>query len=481
MYDAIIIGCGITGAAMAFELSKYRLKVAVLEAENDVATGATKANSAILHAGYDPTPGSLMARLNVRGSALAKELCAKLDVPYEQTGSLVVGFSEADEEALLALYRRGKENGVEGLDLLSGDEARVIEPFLSPAVTCALHAPTAAICSPWEYALALAETAAKNGAEIFLDSPVTAIQKNPAGNWWVTTPGGVFESRFVVNAAGVFADKIHNLAAPHAFSIYPSRGQYYLLDKCEHIRTRRVIFQCPNEYGKGVLIAPTVHGNLIVGPNAEAVSGEDTATTGTGLSYVRSAAAKSIPSTDFRAAIRNFSGVRAHADGGDFIIAEAEHSPGFFDLAGICSPGLSAAPAIAEYAAGLMEKAGLSLTPKAQFICRRRRTRFNELSSPEKAKLVGQNPAFGRVICRCETVTEGEILEALHTPIPPRSVDGVKRRVGAGMGRCQGGFCAPRIVELLCRELGLSPDQIPQDRVGTQMLFEETKGGAAHV
>ena len=481
MYDVLIIGCGITGAAMAYELSKYRLSVAVLEAENDVATGATKANSAILHAGYDPIPGTLMAKLNVRGVQLAKELCAALDVPYSQTGSLVVGFSGADEATLSGLYRRGKENGVEGLDLLSGDEARTIEPFLSQEVTCALHAPTAAVCSPWEYCLALAETAVRNGVEIRLSSPVTAIQKNPTGGWWVTTPDSVYEARFVVNAAGVFADKVHDLAASHAFSIYPSRGQYYLLDKGEHIRSSRVIFQCPNESGKGVLVAPTVHGNLIVGPNAEAVVGEDTATTLDGLSYVRQTAAKSIPTVNFRESIRNFAGVRAHADGGDFIINQAMDAPGFFDLAGICSPGLSAAPAIAEYAAGLMEQSGLVLTPREDFICTRTRTRFKELSPAEKAALVEREPAYGRVICRCETVTEGEILEALQSPIPPCSVDAVKRRVNAGMGRCQGGFCAPRVVEILCRELGLSPDEIMQDRAGTQMLYEETKGGASHV
>lgn len=480
MYDVVIIGCGITGAAMAFELSKYRLKVAVLEGENDVATGATKANSAILHAGYDPEPGSLMAGLNVRGSQLAKELCAKLDVPYQQAGSLVVGFSDADEATLLGLYRRGKENGVEGLDLLSGEEARVIEPLLSPAVTCALHAPTAAICSPWEYCLALAETAVQNSVEVHLEAQVTAISHGE-NTWRVETKKGVFESRFVVNAAGVFADKIHDLAAPHAFSIYPSRGEYYLLDKCEGTRAARVIFQCPNEAGKGVLVAPTVHGNLIVGPNAEAVTGEDTATTGAGLAYVRRTAAKSIPSVNFRESIRNFAGVRAHADGGDFIIQEAAGAPGFFDLAGICSPGLSAAPAIAECAAKLMEKAGLELVPKERFICTRKRVHFGALSPAEKAELVQKSPAYGRVICRCETVTEGEILAALKSPIPPRSVDGVKRRVGAGMGRCQGGFCAPRVVEILCRELGLSPDEIMQDRAGTQMLFAETKGGEGHV
>lgn len=480
MYDVLIIGCGITGAAMAFELSRYKLKIAVLEKENDVAVGTTKANSAILHAGYDPAPGSLMARLNVRGAALAEDLCAKLDVPYLQTESLVVGFSEADEATLADLYRRGRENGVAGLKLLTGEEARTIEPFLSDAVTAALLAPGAAVCCPWEYCLAMAETAVRNGVEIRLSTPAIAIERIPGG-WSVHTPKGEFESRFVVNAAGVFADQVHDLAGPHAYSIYPSRGQYHLLDKCEGTRTGRVIFQCPNENGKGVLVAPTVHGNLIVGPNAEAVRDEDTSTTREGLDYVKKTARKSIPTVDFRADIRSFAGVRAYADGGDFIVAEAEGAPGFFDLAGICSPGLTAAPAIAEYAAELMADAGLALEKKETFLCERKRIRFHALSSAEKARLVKADPAFGRIICRCESVTEGEILEALRSPIPPRSVDAVKRRVNAGMGRCQGGFCAPRVVELLCRELGLSPGEVNKDREGSPMLVCETKGGIYHV
>lgn len=480
MYDVLIIGCGITGAAMALELSRYKLKIAVLEKENDVATGTTKANSAILHAGYDPEPGSLMAPLNVRGAELAKELCAKLDVPYLQTGSLVVGFTEADQATLAKLFHRGQENGVEGLRLLTGEEARAIEPSLSGAVTAALLAPSAAICSPWEYCLALAETAVRNGAEVHLSSPAIAIEQIPNG-WRVRTPKGDFEGRFVVNAAGVFADQVHDLAAPHAYSIYPSRGEYHLLDKGEGTRTGRIIFQCPNEKGKGVLVAPTVHGNLIVGPNAQAVKGEDTATTRKGLDFVKETAWKSIPSVDFRADIRSFAGVRAYADGGDFIVAEAKGAPGFFDLAGICSPGLTAAPAIAEYATELMANAGLVLEKREHFICKRKRVRFHELSTAEKAQVIEKDPSYGRIICRCETVTEGEIIAALRSPIPPRSVDGVKRRANAGMGRCQGGFCAPRVVELLCRELGLSPGEINQEREGSQMLFHETKGGTQDV
>ena len=475
MYDVVIIGCGIVGAATAFELSKYRLKVGIVERENDVACGTTKANSAIIHAGYDPVPGTLMARLNVRGAALARELCAALDVPYLPCGSLVLGFSPEDQAHLEELYRRGVANGVPDLALLTGDEARAMEPNLSPAVTAALHAPTAAICSPWEYGLALAETAVRNGAELQLETAVTGLTPTEEG-WRVETNRGVLEARYVVNAAGLDAQAIHEMAAPPSFAIHPSRGQYFLLDKSEGGRVGRVIFQCPNEKGKGVLVSPTVHGNLIVGPDAEPVEGDDTSTTSAGLAFVRETALRSVPSVDFRTSIRNFAGVRASTGAKDFIIELS--APHFLDLAGICSPGLSAAPAIGEYAVELLGQAGLALERKEDFQASRKRIRFREMSPEEKAKLVAEHPAYGRVICRCETVTEGEILDALAGPIPPRSVDGVKRRAGAGLGRCQGGFCGPRVVELLAREQHRSPGDIPQERAGSWLLVRETKGRA---
>lgn len=475
MYDVVIIGCGIVGAATAFELSKYRLKVGIVERENDVACGTTKANSAIIHAGYDPVPGTLMARLNVRGAALARELCAALDVPYLPCGSLVLGFSPEDQAHLEELYRRGVANGVPDLALLTGDEARALEPNLSPTVTAALHAPTAAICSPWEYGLALAETAVRNGAELQLETAVTGLTPTEEG-WRVETNRGVLEARYVVNAAGLEAQTIHEMAAPPSFAIHPSRGQYFLLDKSEGGRVGRVIFQCPNEKGKGVLVSPTVHGNLIVGPDAEPVEGDDTSTTSAGLAFVRETALRSVPSVDFRTSIRNFAGVRASTGAKDFIIELS--APHFLDLAGICSPGLSAAPAIGEYAVELLGQAGLALERKEDFQASRKRVRFREMSPEEKAKLVAEHPAYGRVICRCETVTEGEILDALAGPIPPRSVDGVKRRAGAGLGRCQGGFCGPRVVELLAREQHRSPGDIPQERTGSWLLVRETKGGA---
>lgn len=478
MLDVLIVGCGIIGAAAAFELSKYNLNIAVLERENDVADGTTKANSAILHAGYDPKPGSLMAKLNVRGVELARELCSKLDVPYKPCGSLVVAFSPEQTENVEELYSRGVANGVPGLEILRGEQLHSFEPGLSDSAVAALYAPSASIVSPWEYCLALAETAVGNGVQLHLNTEVTGLSRQD-DRWIVHTNRGDFESRYVINAAGVDAAAVHDLALPHEFDILPTRGEYYLLDKSEGSRVGRVIFQCPGPKGKGVLVAPTVHGNLIVGPNAELVADDDTACTAAGLADVRELAKLSVPSVDYRQSIRNFAGVRANNKMHDFIIRLSDNK--LLDLAGICSPGLSAAPAIAEYAVQLLAEDGLALRPREDFICTRRRIRFKELSAEEKAELIAKDPAYGRVICRCETVTEGEIRAAFRSPIPPASVDAVKRRVNAGMGRCQGGFCGPRVVELLAQELGISPGEVLQDKAGTRILAEPTKGGSAHV
>lgn len=473
MVDVAIIGCGVTGAAVAYQLAKKQVSVLILEAENDVSMGTTKANSAILHAGYDPEPGTSMARLNVRGSALAKEICAALDVPYKQTGSFVVAFGPEQEKTLQRLYENGAANGVPGLEILSGDEARALEPNLSPEITAALHAPSAAIVSPWEFALAMAENAVQNGADLHLETRVTGLAPTEGG-WKIATTKGDFEARFVVNAAGVDAGKVHAMAAPENFVTRPCRGEYYLLDKSAGSTVGRVIFQCPTAAGKGVLVAPTVHGNLIVGPNAQDVADSaDTATTAMGLAQVAQSARKSVPGVDLSACIRNFAGIRANTGRPDFVIQWA--APGFLDLAGMKSPGLSAAAAVGEEAAALLQRAGLVLKEKENPVTTRKRIRFKELPGEEKAALIAREPSYGRVICRCERVTEGEIITACHTAIPPRSIDGVKRRVGAGMGRCQGGFCGPRVMEILSRELGKSPLEIPQEGAASILLTGRTK------
>lgn len=472
MYDVAIIGSGITGSACAYFLSKYRLKIAVIEKNNDVCCGTTKANSAIIHAGYDPHPETLMAKLNVKGSAMAKEICAKLDVPYNQIGSLVVAFSEEETKTVEELFERGNANGVPDLKILNREELKEAEPMISDEALCALYAPSAAIVNPWEYGLAMAETAVRNGAEVLLESEVTSIKKEN-GVFKITAGEKEIEAKYVINAAGVNCDDVHNMIAPPKFKVIPSAGEYYLLDKSEGKRARHVIFQCPNKDGKGVLVSPTVHGNLIVGPNADARDKDDTSTKTRCLDFVREKAVKSVPSINFRENIRNFTGVRAATDIDDFIIEFA--CEGFLDLAGIKSPGLSAAPAIAELAVKMLGESGLALEEKESFTDERTHLRFKHLSDEEKNNAVKKNSAYGRVICRCETITEGEIIDALNSPIPPVSLDGIKRRAGTGMGRCQGGFCGPKVLEIMAKYKNEPFEAVLQDNTGSVILTGKTK------
>lgn len=472
MYDVAIIGSGITGSACAYFLSKYRLKIAVIEKNNDVCCGTTKANSAIIHAGYDPHPETLMAKLNVKGSATAKEICAKLDVPYNQIGSLVVAFSEEEAKTVEELFERGNANGVPDLKILNRKELKEAEPMISDEALCALYAPSAAIVNPWEYGLAMAETAVRNGAEVLLESEVTSIKKEN-GVFKITAGEKEIEAKYVINAAGVNCDDVHNMIAPPKFRVIPSAGEYYLLDKSEGKRARHVIFQCPNKDGKGVLVSPTVHGNLIVGPNADARDKDDTSTKTRCLDFVREKAVKSVPSINFRENIRNFTGVRAATEIDDFIIEFA--CEGFLDLAGIKSPGLSAAPAIAELAVKMLGESGLALEEKESFTDERTHLRFKHLSDEEKNNAVKKNSAYGRVICRCETITEGEIIDALNSPIPPVSLDGIKRRAGTGMGRCQGGFCGPKVLEIMAKYKNEPFEAVLQDNTGSVILTGKTK------
>lgn len=482
MYDVVIIGCGVVGASAAYELARYKLRVAVLEAAADIAAGTTKANSAIIHAGYDPEPGTLMARLNVEGNRLTGEICEKLQVPFKRVGSLVVAFSPEQLPTLRTLYDRGCKNGVPGLRLLSGEEARAMEPGLSEEVCGALLAPSAGIIDPWGFAIAMAETAVRGGVEVRRDCPVTGIEDTGAG-FVLHTPAGDVAARFVLNAAGVDADRVHEMLEPNDWHTLPSRGEYYLLDKSEHDRVSRVIFQCPGPEGKGVLVAPTIHGNLICGPNAQGVEDRlDLGNTAAGMAEVRAKASRSVPGVEWRQNIRNFAGLRANTTRSDFIIEESKAHPGFIDLAGIKSPGLSSAPAIAKMAAEMLAADGLVLELDPDFVDKREHIVFKNLSAEEKNELIRKDPRYGRVVCRCETITEGEIVAALHSPIPPRSINGVKRRCNAGMGRCQGGFCGPRVQEIIARELGIDQAEVLLEQAGSTILTGRTKtGGNANV
>ncbi len=474
MYDVAIIGSGIVGAACAYRLSRFNLKTVVIEKNNDVCCGTTKANSAIIHAGYDPKPNTLMARLNVEGSKMTQEICEKLDIPYKQIGSLVAAFSEEEAKTIEELYQRGVKNGVQDIKVIGKDELKKLEPNISDEAVCALYAPTAAIVNPWEYGLAMAETAVRNGTEIMLEAEVTGIDKKE-NSWNIHTAKGDIEAAYVINAAGVNSDDIHNMVAEETFRILPSAGEYYLLDKSEGTRVSHIVFQCPNKEGKGTLVAPTVHGNLIVGPNSVSGDKEDISTKTASLDFIRETASKSVPSIAFRENIRNFTGIRANSTINDFIIEfAAEH---FLDLAGIKSPGLSAAPAIAKMAEEMLIENGLEAVEKENFIDKRTHIVFKHLSAPVKNQVIYQNPAYGRVICRCETITEGEFIAALNSPIPPVSLDGIKRRAGSGMGRCQGGFCGPKILEIMAKFKNTDYENILQDNTGSYILTEPTKNG----
>ena len=477
MYDVVIIGAGVVGSATAYYLSQYNLSVALLEASNDVSNKTSKANSAIIHAGYDPKEGTLMARLNVKGAKLAKEICEKLDVSYKQVGALVLAFTHEDLDTINMLYKRGIKNGVEDLHILNYQETKDIEPAISDNVLGALYAGTSAIISPWEYTLAMAETAVRNGVDLKLSNKVTAISKEN-DIFTITTNQNTYQCRYIINAAGVDADTVHELIGKKEFTIRPSKGQYHLLDKPQGKKVKHTVFQCPSKEGKGVLVSPTVHGNLIVGPDSKGSDKNDSSTTADELSFIKKQAALSIPTIDYRDDIRNFAGVRARSDRSDFIVEESASVPGMFNLAGICSPGLSAAPAIAlEAVKWILNKEHYTITKKDSYIDSRKQVKFRNLSDEERAKIVAENPAYGRIVCRCETVTEGEILDALKGPIPPCSIEGVKRRCHSSMGRCQGGFCAERVAMILMRELNLSYEQLLQNQEGTNILLNEAKGG----
>ncbi|MBR6562634.1 MAG: FAD-dependent oxidoreductase [Clostridia bacterium] len=470
MYDVIIIGGGVCGAAIAMYLSKYDVKCCLLEKDNDIAIGTTRANSGIVHAGYDPEPDTLMARLNVRGCELIEEIASKMNVPYRKTGSMVIAFNANDEAHIRELYERGIANGVRGMELLDKEELLKREPNLSPDVTGALYAPSAAVVNPWRLCLAMAETAAKNGVEICLDSEVTAIEKIN-GTFRITAGGRELDTKYIINAAGLYSDRIAELVGAKDFTISPSKGQYYLLDKTSDWLVNSVIFQCPTEKGKGVLVSPTAEGNIIVGPNAESGNErDDVSTTREGLDFVAAEAAKTTKLIDYRENIRSFAGLRANSDKKDFIIGESALCRHFINVAGIKSPGLSSAPAIGEYVIEILEDCGMLLSEKSSWDFAEPHVCFAELSNEEKAEICKRNPKYGNVICRCNLITEGEILDAFNSHIKPRTLDAIKRRTGSGMGRCQGGFCGSKIHELICSYYGIPAEKVLWDKNGSYIV-----------
>lgn len=476
-YDAVIIGAGVSGAAIARELAKYEARVCVLERCEDVCCGTSKANSAIVHAGYDARPGTLMARLDVEGSYMIPQLARDLDFLYRNNGSLVLCMHEEDLPLLQELYERGRRNGVSALRMVTREEILAMEPHVREDVVAGMEAATGGIVCPFGMNIAFAENAAENGVEFRFDTTVTGFTHTREG-WTVHTNQRDVEARTVINAAGVYADVLHNMVSTHKLHITPRRGDYYLLDKTTGGYAHHTLFQLPGKYGKGVLVAPTVHGNTIVGPTAIDIDDRDGVnTTAEGLEQVMRKAANIVKDAPLRQVITSFAGLRAHEDGHEFVIGEAEGAPGFFDCAGIESPGLSSSPAIGRMVAEMVRDK-LLLRRKASYKATRRGiVNPAELPFEERRALIEENPAYGRIICRCEGISEGEILDAIHRPLGARSLDGVKRRVRAGMGRCQGGFCAPRVMEILAQELDLPMEEITKSGGGSRLIVGENKEG----
>ena len=460
MYDVVIIGAGVSGSAIARELSRYQVNACVVEKAEDVCCGTSKANSAIVHAGFDAENGSLMADLNVKGNVMMEDLSKELDFSFRKNGSLVICLSEEDRPSLEALYERGVKNGVKELKILEHDEVLALEPNVTDDVVAALYAPTGGIVCPFELNIAMAENAATNGVEFRFNTEVRNIVKKD-GSFELVTNNGTIATKCVVNAAGVYSDVFHNMMSSKKIHITPRRGDYCLLDKTTGDFVDKTIFQLPGKYGKGVLVSPTIHGNTIVGPTAIDIENkEGTNTTQEGIDELINKAGSTVKGLPIRQVITSFAGLRAHEDNHEFVIGEVDEAPGFFDAAGIESPGLTSSPAIGVLVAGML-KDKLNLQEDPNFVGTRKGvTHLNSCTKEERDALIKENPAYGSIVCRCEMITEGEILDAIHRPLGATTLDGIKRRTRAGMGRCQAGFCSPRQIEILARELGVDQSEI---------------------
>lgn len=475
-YDVAIIGAGVVGALTARELSKYNLKTVLLEAANDVAMGASKANSGIVHGGFDAKPGTLKAKLNVMGCAAMAELCKDLSVPYKNNGSLVVAFSEEEMQTVKELYDRGIANGVPNMKILGKDELKALEPNLSDDVFGALDAESAGIVCPYELTIAATENAVVNGVQFRRNFKVNSIDFDN-GLFTVKSENAEIKTKFIINAAGAHADEIAQMIGDDSVKLIIRRGEYFILDKAVGNTVSHTIFQCPTKMGKGILVSPTVDGNLLIGPTAEDIEDkDDTSTTPDGLKTIKTFAVKSCPSVSTRNAITSFTGLRAHPVNDDFILGASKVNPQFIHASGIESPGLSSAPAIAQYLADIIKDALGDVEVNPNFNGKREDVfRFRHATDEEKEAAIAKNPAYGRIVCRCETITEGEIIDAIKAPAGARDVDGVKRRTRAGMGRCQGGFCGSKVVEILAQQLGTEINEITKFGNGSNILFDKTK------
>jgi glycerol-3-phosphate dehydrogenase len=485
--DVLIIGGGVVGCMTARALSRYQLEVLVIEKEDDIGTGASSANSAIVHAGYDPVTGTLKAKMNVAGNAMWDALSGELGFDFERRGDYVVAVGGEELTPLDCLLTQGQNNGVPGMHFISADEMRLREPNISPQVSGALWAPTGGICDPFMATVAAAENAVHNGVTVLTGTCFEDFIFDGRRIVGVKTNRGDFGCRWAVNAAGLYADGVmHKAGVRPEFKITPRRGEYSVLDRAE-IQINNVLFPVPTEKGKGILVTTTVHGNTIVGPNSQWVDDKnDRSVTGEGMAEIWSGAQKLVPSLTPRFSIALFAGLRACGNapclepgvkhGHDFMIEISPEVEGFVNLGGIESPGLTSAPAIAQRVVELLEDAGEKLIPRHNWDpIREPRPHFRHLPREEQIKLIKADPRYGRVICRCELVTEGEIIAEIHAPIQAVTYDAIKRRTWLGTGRCLGSFDMPRVVDIIAHELGVPPEAVSKKGPGSEFLVRKTK------
>lgn len=481
MFDVAIIGAGIVGSAVARQLSRYDLKIVALEKGVEVCQGTTKANSAIVHGGFDAKEGTLKAKLNVLGCKMYPSICEELSVEYKNNGSLVLAFNENDMDHIHELYERGLKNGANDIEIIDGEKVKEIEPNVSEDVVGALWCKSSGIVCPFNLNIALMENAITNGVELKLESEVLNIKKIEEENYFeIKTNKEIIKSKYVINAAGVYSDKINNLIGGNEFYIIPRKGEYKILDKSEGNKANHTLFTCPTEKGKGVLVTKTVHGNLLVGPNAQEVERDDVTTSKSGLKEIMTGGRKSVTNIDFSKTITSFAGVRATPSTGDFMIFKSEVAKGFINVAGIESPGLASAPAIALHVEDLLKEVMYEDNKKLELNknfnpIRLKNKPFMEMMPMDQKEILSKDEKYKTIICRCENITEGEIVDAINRPCGARTVDGVKRRVRPGMGRCQGGFCGPKVVEIIARELNITPEEVLKDYENSKMLVGKAK------
>ena len=472
IYDVVIVGAGIVGSSIAYRLSKYDMKLLVIEKNNNVADGVSMSNSAIVHAGEDPKDGTLKAKLNVRGSHMYKKLCEDLGAGYRETGAFVVMTDDSQEPLFDDLVRKAREREIP-YEVLSAEEARKQEPELSASVIRALSLPTTAVVTPWEVALKELQVAYLNGTEVKLKTELKAVREE-GDTFILDTTNGEIRTHYVINAAGLYSDRVAAMIGECRYTITPRRGEYFVLSHEAKDYVHHIIYPMPTSKGKGILAVPTVHENILLGPNAEEIGNRHGVnTTEEGLYFVRNELYTTLRDVPFGRTIRTFAGVRPSIKEGDFVIEKDKDHERFLNLIGIDSPGVASAPAIAEYVEEMLD---LPYSIKEKYETRNPfRSRFSEMSPEEKDAYIKDHPEYGKIVCICEKISEGEIIDAINEPLGPRTIKAVKKRLRPGMGKCQGGFCQPLVMDILIKTLGIKPEEVLYDEPGSNIIFREAE------